>query len=166
MELTLGERTMTPRAKMAAVLMVAGMVVAISGCGQAGTAADLPGQDPLCDVFPRERLAEMLPGGTYTFNTFPGTRTDHIFCSVDGNFSEGECSLANRSAKEGSLLVLVTYNRAKVGEPVEAVGEVLSAGCDHAGLENLVPPRVGQILATGSCDRGYSTGNYLSAWAL
>jgi len=157
---------MAPLVRLASALIVAAMVVCTAGCTHADTPVTLPDQSLVCDVFPPDHIAAMLPAGAYTFHKSPGSRNDHIFYSSDGNFSEGECFLQNTSATYGGLLVLVTYNRAKAGEPVENASEDLSATCDADGLNNLRLPRVGQMLANGSCKGADSSGPYWRAWAL
>jgi len=127
------------------------MVCSLAGCSQGP--AVLPGPDPLCEVFPSDQIAEMLPPGTYDYYR---DRSKRIAYGSENVYTFGSCFIRTPDND---------FDAFYVGADLDLWSTKLDKECRLTTLDGLVtPPRVGQIVDSGQCPTGFA--DQYEAWAL
>jgi len=140
------------RTRLATLILTLVMVCPLTGCSY-NEPAILPGSGPLCEVFPTDQIAAMLPPGTYDYTDGQSNRIHYY----EGIILDGACFIET---------VKGAFHRLYVETREHHPSTRLDKDCRASTLDGMVtPPQVGEILDSGQCP-GVNSDRFHEAWVL
>ena len=143
------------KTRLAAILTVLAVVLAAQGCSAAEDGPAVLPDDPVCQAFPADQLAPLLPGGTYAYFAM-GKGDNQVVYSPQSVILDLSCRIISQDTERGDLYVY---------SGTDLRSSTLAQTCHNPLPTDLALPRVGLLVDSGTCTGGDTAESWVVYWS-